>query len=90
MAKGKSKPSPVIKPMAVKTPAIPLPSIHLPNRIYTQQDAAALYAEFCRQVHWELAAAPGLRPMTDLGGCLVVVKMGWVPYQERKDGPANS
>ena len=51
---------------------------------YTEQEFQALYNALCEQTGWTHAARPGLKPMRDLGGALIVCEMGIVPF---KAGP---
>jgi hypothetical protein len=49
---------------------------------YTQQEFVEMYNSLCRQTGWQIAGQPSLKPMNDLGGCLIVAQLGVVQYIE--------
>jgi hypothetical protein len=69
MSKGKSIPAPAVIPAEKK---------------YTQQQFIDAYQELCKKTGWQIVGQPGLKPMQDLGGALIVVQLAVIPFEPPK------
>jgi len=50
----------------------------------TAEDFAREYDALCERMGWQIGGKPALKPMNDLGGCMISVQMVIVPFQGQK------
>jgi hypothetical protein len=50
----------------------------------TEKQFIEKYVALCKEAGWQISGQPALKPINDLGGSLVIVQLGVIPYVEKK------
>jgi hypothetical protein len=56
----------------------------------TAQDFAMEYEALCARMGWQIIGYPKLKPMNDLGGCLIAVQLQIAPFKPITSGDGDA